>query len=411
MSPNGSGGITTILPADIVTDAGYRRLVIWLAVGTLYSGLSLYLFASERSEVPPLFVILAIAMLALPLALLRGGLTAVVSAPLFVWSCGYFALSVPAYLLSSRSELAAQDLRNRTLCCLLLAAFLLLFNSDDAARTARRAMLWSALVLGVGLNLYEVVAPLTFSPIFGRSAGLYLNPNISASVLAATALLTLEDVLPKWRVRVLTLFTLGILVTLSRSVILAWLPLLVALGFGRVVDGRRLGLTLVATLAIAGTVLASTGLLGVAWELYQRGGAEAVARFTSPFDLGANAEQSASERFGALQLAFRMFTEHPIWGSGLASTWEWTYATRPHNMYAMHLAEQGILGLLLYPAAVGAAAVGTLEPRRGVVLAALLFLWLGMFSHNMLETFPLLMLLALVGRRRGTPVGESVVHH
>lgn len=377
----------------------YQRLVIWLAVGLLFSNFSYFLLAKGLTGIPPLYPIVLVVALTLPLALRPGRLAAVLSAPGFAWSCAYFALSALAFLLSSRSPVAQQELRIRVLSCLMLTAFLLLLSDETAARTARRAMLVSTLVLGVGLNLFEVFRPLTFSESFGRSAGFYLNPNLSATVIVAAGLLTLNEVAENWRPLVVTLLTLAILATLSRSNIVAWIPLLPLLVFTGMVRGKSLLLALGLTVGLAAAVLIPSGLLEAAWEVYQRSSSEALARIATPFQTGINAEESTGVRLEALVLALKVFGEHPFLGAGLGATWEWAYSSRPHNMYATLLAEQGILGGLIYPAAIAAIALHSREWRRGVELASIFLLWSGLFSHNMLEPPALLMLFALTGRR------------
>src|SRR5207237_2001655 len=94
---------------------------------------------------------------------------------------------------------------------------------------------------------------------------------------------------------------------------------------------------------------------------------------------GHLASLSSSNRWRWWQEAWHAFTRHPGGGTG-AGTFELTdrmlrtsplTTTEPHNVPLQFLSESGIVGLLLFVAAAGAAAVGIARARRSPAVTAL----------------------------------------
>ena len=73
---------------------------------------------------------------------------------------------------------------------------------------------------------------------------------------------------------------------------------------------------------------------------------ERVDWFTNP---KGTDDYSLIERQDVAREAWRMFTEQPILGHGLASTKDWSYAVSSHNQYLNLMVDHGILGAFILP--------------------------------------------------------------
>ena len=116
-----------------------------------------------------------------------------------------------------------------TAACFVVASVLFLRRELDRTLTIAA---FAIVAVGVALNLYELfVQNNVWSIAQGRSAGLYINPNISAEALVGWGLVFLAGRSTKLSIVDLILTTLvlvGVFATFSRAGILASLVLLPA---------------------------------------------------------------------------------------------------------------------------------------------------------------------------------------
>jgi O-antigen ligase len=311
------------------------------------------------------------------------------------WSAASASVAMAAFLWSSGSDIALQEVRTRVMSSLLLVALGVLLHDRRSLRVARIAVLISMLV-AVVMNVWEVTHPLTFSIALGRSAGFYQNPNISGAAIIAGMLLALPAVPRRLREFLVLIAGAGILVTLSRGALLCWMISVALLVLFRGVRGPRLAavsfVTIFAGMSLAATLLASGQLK------YIGGGAEQFVR--RRLSIGSseqfNADVSASSRSHLAMRALEMFGERPFTGHGTGSTVEWREPESTHNIYARQLAEYGMLGAWLAPALLLIAWRGAHVLRRedrerhdvtgatSMVLVIFIGCW-GLFSHNVLD--------------------------
>lgn len=380
----------------------YRAVLIGVAVFGLFTFAADFLFGSGVVPFPPLYWIVALAVLSLPLLFSRHLTVDAVGGGLLAWCGFYLVLLVVGYLLSSESEVAYQQLQNGALSLLSLSVLLVIFADPRLHRRAQQAVL-CAVLLAVALNAYELFRPRAFGAAFGRSAGLYGNPNIAGAALVLGMILSLPVVSESRRHWFVVIVGTGVALTFSRAAMLGWVVAAAALVSTGEVSVRRL-LPAAAAIAVTGAVVALADLGGVGDRLalaleVNRG------RLALGADLGFRRDPSLVERVEAVRLAWTSFAEHPILGSGLGSTIEWDFRASTHNIYARHLAEHGILGLLVFPGLVLAAAGRAGQETAGIAVSAAAFLlvW-GFFSHNVLDERTILLgvaLLACLARRSG----------
>ncbi len=374
----------------------YQRALAVAAVAVFFTNADLWFFEVGAWPLPPKVFLLAFAALSLPLLGAVGPAVTTLRAPLLWWMSAYLVLSSVAFFLSSQSPVALQTLTDVFTALLFLAALTVIFSDGRTHDAVRRTIAW-AVVLAAALNLYDLLQPLTFSPFLGRSAGLYINPNISGSAIVFGMILALDAVPSRLRHAFVLLAGLAVLLTVSRAAILGWVLVVIALLVQRRIRvGRMLLLTGLAVLAVL-AALAATGYLELALQAYnavQGGQLERLDLTNVRFLAG---DESTGSRLIVARLALALFAERPFLGHGLAATLEWDYAQPAHNMYLEFLAESGILGLAIFPAALVAAlwrAPARLRPL-GLVFGLMWLEW-GFFSNNVLEERHTLMALALM---------------
>ena len=380
-----------------------RIITVLLAVSLLYSGAAAWGWNTGRLPAPPLAVMLmmfALTGIAVLLDLSKLGSGAVIG-----WALANLSIAMVAFLWSSGSDAALQEVLTRTLSSLQLIAFVVLLADARVRRVARAAIVATSL-MAVVMNLWEITHPMVFSMSLGRSAGFYVNPNITGAALIASMLLGLPAVPARLReVYVLTV-AVGVFTTLSRGALLCWLMVIVFLVASRAVRGKRLAITFAvgATLALSvASAMLAKGQFG-----YLGGGAEQFVRkrlaIGNKEQLGTDV--SASSRSHLAMRAVEMFGERPLNGHGTGATVEWSEPESTHNIYVRHFAEYGLVGAWLVPLllvlcwrAAGVNGIGdTVEPslRAATSRAFVVFvgLW-GLFSHNVIDDGFVLMGIAL----------------
>lgn len=303
--------------------------------------------------------------------------------PLAIWMLFYFGLTI-AWLPSLRGhDEVWQILYDRCRSLITLAAFVAIFDEPRARRAAILTVA-GCVVFASAVNVAEFLSLISFTAgperVLGRSAGFYFNANGSALAIALGLALVAEQVPKSWRVPLLLVSVVGVGATFSRSgmlclaAVLVWLLWRRALGTWSVVLGLLIGVWLI-TLALG--FAASNGLLN--------------ENTTARLHLA----QGDSGRIELALKAWNMFLASPWAGHGLGATVIWDEEVYPHNMYAALAAEQGILGLLAFPAF----GVAILAGNRSSVCFAAVFMVAGFFSHGLLDSRYALLLSALAAAK------------
>lgn len=308
--------------------------------------------------------------------------------PLLLWLLFFFAYLALAYLYSSQSGLALQTLVSGIEMGLLFLAFLLLFRIEGACDAARRVLLLVGLI-AAGINFVDFVNP-TWTEVPGRAAGLYANPNTSATILTLCMVAGVGMLPPRLRLPYCLLIGAAVVVTFSRA---GWLQWAVGL-FGLVILGVVRTSWVAALSAVAGAgallylLLSGAGAaLFAALEIDEHLTRGVLERLQNPIS-GA----STDDRLALISRAAAVFFDHPLFGAGLASTQEWDAAQRPHDTFLYLAAEGGLLGLVLFLSLLWILWRLTRGQDRLIVL---LFGVFSLFSHNALEKPELFLILAL----------------
>jgi hypothetical protein len=221
-------------------------------------------------------------------------------------------------------------------------------------------------------------------------------------------IVTLRSVSARWRALYALALLVGVLATFSRTALLAWLLAATAFWWTRVIPRYSLlvgmlvvgiGAAVLMQFVLGGGLGADVksfnvgeSLSRVQWLTELGGGGDSGVSITS-----GGQDDSTTIRLAVLRDAMAMFANHPLLGNGLASTVTWNHPVSTHNIYAAHLADYGIIGILIFPALVAAVVVGHIRQRRvdAWVLGSCMLL-VGLFSHDVL-TEHYLVLIYLLG--------------
>ena len=375
----------------------YRNILLVVAVAIFYTNVPGYtnMIATSAADSAPMFWVIALGVLSLPLVIGQLLRSNILKSPLIVWCFGYAWVTAAWFFLSSQSDIAWQEVRWRVLTISELIIFLMLFTHPNATRLARQALVVGVFV-GIALNIYELFVPMSFSHVIGRSAGLYLNPNQAGQALVLGMIFSVS-VLAAWlRAPFILLTGIGIFSTFSRSAILEW----VIAAMGLMLVGRvnvkdlllpvSLSLLLVAVVLVPRwdqflTTLESSGVIN-------KNVVERLDWFTDPTGVE---DYSSSERGDLARQAWDKTVEHPFLGSGTGSSRETTMAA--HNQYLMFMQDHGLLGAAILPLLVLAMTWGVRgEARKLAILFACIVMLQSFASHNIMNQGEVLMLFALM---------------
>jgi O-antigen ligase len=375
----------------------YHKALIVAAVGIFYANVPAYVYNSHGWTTlnEPKQWVLLFCLLTLPVLVIRMTAWNALKSPVTIWCLGYAGLTVLWFFLSSQSETAWQEVRWRFLTILEILVFLMIFWELHATKLARK-MLVPAVLFGVALNIYELFAPLSFSGVLGRSAGLYQNPNMAGEALVLGMILSVTVLEPRYRGPFILLTGIGILSTFSRAAIMTWVITVAGLILTRGISLKDLlrssflGFVLGVLILLPQwdhllTIWEQTGVLNVNVQ-------ERMAWLIDPF--GGSDRSSWGRKYVAEQ-AWNKIAERPFLGSGTGSFHQ--AVVLPHNQYLSFMLDHGLLGATILPLFLLAATWGARgETRRVAILFGCAIMMLSFFTHTIFNTGYSLLLFSLM---------------
>jgi hypothetical protein len=384
--------------------AYYRNLLAILAVAVFCTGWPNYQAEAGLGFGQPKHWILGLSLLSLPLWLFNPKFKRdFLKVPLVIWCFGFAFVTILWFFGSSQSEIAGRELRGRLSDVMLMLSCLMIFASPGAVRSARWTLVF-AVLFGVALNIYEFFVPLTFSLVHGRSAGLYINSNLSGEALVLGMILSVTVLPSFWRGPFLLLTGVGIFVTFSRGGIMAWfIAVSGLLFFTKGVRAKDLAWTFLLSLLVVGivllpkldTILKTMDQAGV----INKNTEERLEWLTNPSGVSDNSSWS---RMYVAQQAWRKFTDHPWIGGGTGTMYE-SFDISPHNQYLSYMLDYGVVGATVVPLLTLALIWGARgETRRIGLLFGATILWLSFFTHTILSVEYSLVLFALLAAMGST---------
>lgn len=363
---------------------GARSLRLFVVVlgAFFFLGLDNYLSRAGHGPVPR-YAVLALAAV----ALLRIGYLGW-AARRRVWrlSLAYLTLALFSFLYSELGTEAWQGVEDHLLALIYLTGWLLLL-ADARACAALERVVVPVVLAAVALNAYELLHPLSLSRVYGRSAGTYVDPNISAGVLAFLAMyVLLRRRRGASRAWIAGLAGAGIVFTFSRGGMLAWAAVLLHHLLGRT---RRRIREIAVPMAAATAIVAGAFLL-LPEEITR---VEDIAYRVSP-SLGAGIQDPAGRaRLELLKRGLEHFAEQPLLGHGPRAAMHIPLGAEffgPHNEFLALAINFGVAG-------VAAWAFYLLRTwKAGLAPASVLLCMISLFTHDLMQMRPLLLGMALV---------------
>lgn len=400
-APKGCAALATRVPqAGILV--WYQTVVLGVALAAIYSNLPIYSYILYPALLPKFFFF-AIVFLIIPLLLIKkNALGSYLRSPFVLWATVLLALNL-IHLASFTTEvdigaLSAIDRQMTLRYALVLTriqyivfsiflgfvAFISITKSYVRIFVFLAALLPCTIVLDFAYPglLYPTD---TSGAVLGRAAAMYINPNMAGEAILLVFLLGCAVMKPKYRTSLFILAGAAIIMTFSRSSIIAWVLLWPILLAKKILPKSAL----VVMAIVAGLLFGFFGSI----ENYLQGRTEfdsALDNILARMDFFSNYklnDDSSEERAAVIKAGWELFLQSPIFGSGAGATLFWSHRGSTHNQLLLLAAEYGVLGIGLWIWMVIILWRGKFFQNHGLQLAvAFLFIFMSMFTHLMLDS-------------------------
>src|SRR5687767_13703954 len=188
----------------------YHYLLVLCAVAIFFTNVPVYFYEHGFTQWDaPKHWVLMFCLLSFPLLFTRTNVWNAFTSPVTIWCLGYAWVTIVWFFLSSQSDTSWLEVRSRLFAIIQILTYATIFWEPGAIRLARK-MVGGAVLFGVALNIYEWFAPMSFSPIPGRSAGLYIDPNITGEALVLGMILSVTVFDPRYRGPFILLTGIGV---------------------------------------------------------------------------------------------------------------------------------------------------------------------------------------------------------
>lgn len=359
-----------------------------------------------NSALAPKYFYFAFAFLLFPLFVQSKALTSYLLSPFVLWAFIFLILN----LIHLLGGVAGSDFTRAQLITMRIQYILLTVLLGFAFSYARTASYeWAFPLIATvapAIVIFDFMAPGLLYPVGtpgtvpGRASATYINPTIAGEVILLAYVLALPALKMMYRTPLLILAGVGVTLTFSRSSIIAWVVLWVFLQARRLLPKSALLFIFIGLMAVpvlmAGFESYLEGrydLAGSVSDLQER------LNFFSEMKLN---DHSSEGRSAMLQAGLDLYLGYPVEGAGAGATFVWSHPLGVHNQLILFAAEYGVAGLMLWLSMAVLIARGRYFQDRSLQLAVLfLFVFMSMFTHNMLDMLHWLLTLALVcGRRK-----------
>ncbi len=358
----------------------YQYILSIVATFLFFSDLPDYLWAAPLLPIYPLAWLSVLFFLSLPFIKNIRNLPK----PLLIWMGIYTGISLLSLLTVSGDDISFTDFRAKVLSCLFIVVMHAIYQQKSLKHV--RYVIILVVLITVFNNLVELFNPRFFSENnIGRPAGFYIDPNKTGCALILGMILGIDVIKQQWRWIYTAIVAVGVLATFSRGAIIGWVICMAIFISAKVLSKRRI--TAIVPLVAMLFFLVSLNPLQALTDYFKGDPANwDIVNRLEEFQNPSLKEDSATERQLVAAGGWMMFSNHPFWGNGLASTRKWSVSeVSTHNMYLYFMADNGIIGVIFLPGAILGVVYGNRGLQKQYLIAFAIFvsLW-GLFSHEVL---------------------------
>jgi len=312
-----------------------QSLLIIASILGLYTNILVYLAKMGLISLAPFYFVIFLGIISvcviMPPFLLKRQIPRYFSTTVICWILFYLLISLIWSIPSDMPEIVSSIFLKRVLAILAFSVFLFIFSGSDNLQTWARRTLLLCVCLAIFNNIYEFLMPFSFVPMAseyanpGRSAGFYVNANLSGSAVVLGMIFTVGLFPPKYRGAYVLSVLLAVLLTFSRGALVEWF--LVILIFIKVHILRKQAFLFL--------------ILGFGFLLYillphfldfiigQEGinSTSIIERLDWIYNPSKLEDYASSERKYIANLSWKSFMDSPFWGHGIGSTRTWGIPT------------------------------------------------------------------------------------
>ena len=380
----------------------YQEFVLIIALGAIYSNLPIYGYVLNPSLLPKL-TFFGIFFLIIPLLVIKYNIFgAYLTSPFVLWSAVFLTLNlihlagfstggnIGGIFLIDNQMVARYSLVLTRAQYILFSIVLGFALYASTSGVYMHTFIFLAALLPCTV-IVDFVKPGLLYPIdtngavLGRAAAMFINPTMAGEAMLIVFLLGCAVIKLKYRAPVFILLGAAILMTFSRSSIIAWVLLWPILILKKILPKS-------AIIIAAITLGISLVLLGT-FENYLHTREEldgALSNILSRLDFFSNFklnDDSSEERADVIRAGWDLFLQNPIFGAGAGATRFWSHRGSTHNQLLLFAAEYGIFGIGLWIWLLIILWKGKFFENRGLQFAMMfLFAFMSMFTHQMFDS-------------------------
>ena len=282
-----------------------------------------------------------------------------------------------------------------------LSTLAVLLYFDDKNLTVARTAILLVTTMSIFNHILELFIPTIFyaedavTKILGRSSGFYGNSTGAGEAIILGMILSYGIVPKKLKILFLFFALLGVIPTFSRAAIAAWFIVVFILVMTKAIKKKEaitLGIIIFILVAIALPIFITF------LDLFL---GEAAANILGRIDFFSSkssvSDGSSQSRFTVARAGLAYFSDNPFLGAGHSFTQYWEHPISTHNIYLLHMAEFGLIGVFIYPLLIISIiwkASG--EAKKTSLAFAVFLLLIGFTSHNVLNGFHTLLAIAVM---------------
>lgn len=363
---------------------------------------NIIIYFPDRNLIPlqPFQIVILFFILSIPFLLKQNKYQTILSNKVFIWTIFYWLISFVFFVFSSAQYVTSiKQFKTISIAVLVIISGIIIFNHSTIQRV-RMAILIATLI-SIFLNFYDFLNPFSIdfldpfsiSDSVGRSAGMYLNPNIAALAILTGLILSIGIIKKKiLQILYFTLVGIAVTITFSRAGLLSFTIVFFSFCYYYKINPFYLIFFFIITvLSIYYFDIYDIQYLTDSSEM-----TILLDRINIFGEGSATDDFSSFERKKLLEKGISVYLENPIFGVGVGGGHEISGAEysnqSTHNQFVFLLVEYGVIGfviIIMYFRVISGKIKRSLKSFE-VGSFLIIFFLNCFFSHNMFETYFLL---------------------